>query len=152
LQSGGQLENGEKIANKLMHLIRIAIKMPTSDERASSFKKITGNLFIGYLCFNNYWFCWDACNFIDRLGVWCALWCTESLLLFQLFALPIGSEKGAPRSTSTYRYMPDIVPTSWRKYFLVILDTQHYRIQPNNSQSQNKIVTSLPTKSLLFNK
>ncbi|KAK2142380.1 hypothetical protein LSH36_963g00021 [Paralvinella palmiformis] len=41
IASGGQLENGEKIANKLMHLIRIAIKMPTSDERASSFKKIT---------------------------------------------------------------------------------------------------------------
>ena len=47
-----------------------------------------------------------------------------------------GSEKGAPRSTSTYS---------------AILDPQHYRMQPNNSQSQNKSVTSLPNKSLFNN-
>jgi len=38
------------------------------------------------------------------------------------------------------------------KMFSAILDTQRYRIQPNKSQSQNKIVTSLPTNPLLFNK
>ena len=38
------------------------------------------------------------------------------------------------------------------KMFSAILDTQHYRIQPNKSQSRNKIVTSLPTNPLLFNK
>ena len=36
--------------------------------------------------------------------------------------------------------------------FSAILVTQHYRIQPNKSQSRNKIVTSLPTNPLLFNK
>jgi len=39
-----------------------------------------------------------------------------------------------------------------RKMFSAILDTQHFRIQPNKNQSQNKIVTSLPTNPLLFNK
>ena len=36
------------------------------------------------------------------------------------------------------------------KMFSAILDT--HRIQSNKSQSQNKIVTSLPTNPLLFNK
>ena len=43
VQSGGQLENGEKMANKLMKLIRIAIKMPTADDKPANFKRITGN-------------------------------------------------------------------------------------------------------------
>jgi len=38
------------------------------------------------------------------------------------------------------------------KMFSAILDTQHYRIQLNKSQSWNKIVTPLPTNPLLFNK
>jgi len=38
------------------------------------------------------------------------------------------------------------------KMFSAILDTQHYRIQPNKSQSWNKIVTLLPSNPLLFNK
>ena len=38
------------------------------------------------------------------------------------------------------------------KMFSAILATRHYRIQPDKSQSQNKIVTSLSTNPLLFNK
>jgi len=38
------------------------------------------------------------------------------------------------------------------KMFSAILGTQHYRIQPNKRQSRNKIVPSLPTNPLLFNK
>jgi len=52
---------------------------------------------------------------------------------------------------------PQLVRASYflpaeRKMFSAILDTQHYRIQPSESQSQNKFVTSLPTNPLLFNK
>jgi hypothetical protein len=36
--------------------------------------------------------------------------------------------------------------------FSAILDTQHYRVQPNMSQSWNKIVTLLAINPLLFNK
>ena len=38
------------------------------------------------------------------------------------------------------------------KMFWAILNTQHYRIQPNKSQSWNTIITSLPTNPLLINK
>ena len=44
LQSGGELENGEKIANKLMKLVRIAIKIPTTDDKGANFKRITGDI------------------------------------------------------------------------------------------------------------
>ena len=37
------------------------------------------------------------------------------------------------------------------KMFSTILDTEHYRVQPNKSRDRNKI-TSLPTNPLLFNK
>ena len=58
------------------------------------------------------------------------------------------------------REFPEVPRLIRRSYFLpaegkefsAILDTQHYRIQPNKSQSQNKFVTSLPTNPLLFNK
>jgi len=38
------------------------------------------------------------------------------------------------------------------KMFSAILDTQYYRIRANKSQSRNKIIASLPTNPLLFNK
>ena len=63
-----------------------------------------------------------------------------------------GREKGAPRSTLTYIYF---LPAEGRM-FSAIFDTQtllcDYRIQPNKSQSHNKIITLLPTNPLLFNK
>ena len=43
-------------------------------------------------------------------------------------------------------------PPAEGKMFSAILDTLHYRFQPNKSQSWNKIITSLPTNLLLFNK
>jgi len=52
----------------------------------------------------------------------------------------------APRLIHASYFLP-----TEENIFSAILDTQHYSIQPYKSQGRNKIITSLPTKPLLFN-
>ena len=71
--------------------------------------------------------------------------CLPYILAYKSIFLP--SEKGVPRSIRLI-YRSYFLPAKG-KMFSAILDTQHYRVQPNKSQSRNKIVISLPTIRIL---
>jgi len=61
----------------------------------------------------------------------------------QFFGVGKRELSGATRLICTLYFLP-----AEGKMFSAILDTQHYGIQPNKSQSQNKIITLLPTNPL----
>ena len=41
-QSGGDLENEEKLADKLMTMVRTAVKVQTAGDKPANFKRLTG--------------------------------------------------------------------------------------------------------------